>query len=68
MGGVSGLYGLFCNTSGHLLDLLSDVRYAETDSATQVNVRVKDGKKFVHDGIRIELIGSIGRLHQPIPE
>lgn len=26
----------------------------------QVNVRVKDGKKFQHDGIRIELIGSIG--------
>lgn len=47
---------------------LSDVRYTETDSATQVNVRVKDGKKFVHDGIRIELIGSIGRLLQPIPE
>ena len=26
----------------------------------QVNVRVRDGKKFQHDGIRIELIGSIG--------
>ena len=26
----------------------------------QVYVRVKDGKKFQHDGIRIELIGSIG--------
>ncbi|KAI9635480.1 Membrane coat complex Retromer, subunit VPS26 [Dioszegia hungarica] len=25
----------------------------------QVNIRVKDGKKFQHDGIRIELIGSI---------
>ncbi|ORY26886.1 vacuolar protein sorting-associated protein 26-domain-containing protein [Naematelia encephala] len=25
----------------------------------QVHVRVKDGKKFQHDGIRIELIGSI---------
>ncbi|WVR04409.1 hypothetical protein IAU60_001411 [Kwoniella sp. DSM 27419] len=25
----------------------------------QVNVRVKDGKKFQHDGIRIELIGAI---------
>jgi vacuolar protein sorting-associated protein 26 len=23
-------------------------------------VRVKDGKKFQHDGIRIELVGSIG--------
>ena len=31
---------------------------AETD--LQVNVRVRDGKKFQHDGIRIELIGSIG--------
>lgn len=32
-----------------------------------MNVRVRDGKKFQHDGIRIELIGSIGqcpdRLH-----
>lgn len=27
----------------------------------QVLVRVKDGKKFQHDGIRIELVGSIGR-------
>lgn len=26
-----------------------------------MNVRVKDGKKFQHDGIRIELIGSIGQ-------
>jgi vacuolar protein sorting-associated protein 26 len=26
----------------------------------QVVVRVKDGKKFQHDGIRIELVGSIG--------
>lgn len=26
----------------------------------QVLVRVKDGKKFQHDGIRIELVGSIG--------
>ena len=25
-----------------------------------VSVRVKDGKRFQHDGIRIELIGSIG--------
>ena len=28
----------------------------------QVTVRVKDGRKFQHDGIRIELIGSIGEL------
>ena len=32
----------------------------------QVNVRVKDGKKFQHDGVRIELIGSIGGYgHHP---
>jgi hypothetical protein len=28
----------------------------------QVVVRVKDGKRFVHDGIRLELVGSIGEL------
>lgn len=27
-------------------------------------VRVKDGKKFQHDGIRIELVGSIGTSRQ----
>ena len=31
-----------------------------TETDLQVNVRVRDGKKFQHDGIRIELIGSIG--------
>lgn len=35
--------------------------YYDGESVTgQVNVRVKDGKKFSHEGIRIELIGSIG--------
>ncbi|RSH90231.1 Vacuolar protein sorting-associated protein 26B-like protein [Saitozyma podzolica] len=34
--------------------------YYDGESVTgQVNVRVKDGKKFSHEGIRIELIGSI---------
>ncbi|ORX34358.1 vacuolar protein sorting-associated protein 26-domain-containing protein [Kockovaella imperatae] len=34
--------------------------YYDGESVTgQVNVRVKDGKKFQHDGVRIELIGSI---------
>ena len=36
--------------------------WAEADHCNnpkQVNVRVKDGKKFQHDGIRIEFIGSI---------
>ena len=29
-------------------------------SAKQVTVQLKDGKKFQHDGIRLELVGSIG--------
>lgn len=27
----------------------------------QVSVRVRDGKKLVHEGIKIEFVGSIGR-------
>ena len=36
------------------------VYYDGESVSGQVHVRVKDGKKFQHDGIRIELVGSIG--------
>ena len=39
---------------------LCPVYYDGESVVGQVNVRVKDGKKFQHDGVRIELIGSIG--------
>jgi hypothetical protein len=39
---------------------LSTSAYSWRVAHTQVVVRVKDGKKFQHDGIRIELVGSIG--------
>lgn len=39
---------------------LCAVYYDGESVSGQVNVRVKDGKKYQHDGIRIELIGSIG--------
>lgn len=39
------------------------VYYDGESVSGQVNVRVKDGKKYQHDGIRIELIGSIGKYH-----
>jgi vacuolar protein sorting-associated protein 26 len=32
----------------------------------QVVVRVRDGKKLVHDGIKVEFVGSIGARHIPI--
>ncbi|AFR94716.1 vacuolar protein sorting 26 [Cryptococcus neoformans] len=38
---------------------LCAVYYDGESVSGQVNVRVKDGKKYQHDGIRIELIGSI---------
>jgi vacuolar protein sorting-associated protein 26 len=31
----------------------------------QVVVRVRDGKKLVHDGIKVEFVGSIGVRHIP---
>lgn len=41
---------------------LCAVYYDGESVSGQVNVRVKDGKKYQHDGIRIELIGSIGEI------
>lgn len=31
-----------------------------TDFALQATVRVRDGKKLTHDGIKVEFVGSIG--------
>lgn len=38
---------------------LCPVYYDAESVAGQVTVRIKDGKKFQHDGIRLELVGSI---------
>jgi hypothetical protein len=59
-----------CNTQSrlhlHLIPLTTlHVTYHNHPTLTgtktlQATVRVKDGKKFQHEGIRIELVGSIG--------
>jgi vacuolar protein sorting-associated protein 26 len=33
---------------------------ANHDVASQASVRVRDGKKLAHDGIKVEFVGSIG--------
>ena len=35
------------------------------DDAPQAVIRVRDGKKFVHKGIKVEFIGTIGTLDIP---
>lgn len=46
--------------------VMCPVYYDGESVVGQVHVRIKDGKKFQHDGIRIELVGSIGEWALPV--
>lgn len=59
-GGVSGGNGGSGGVVGEKKELCPVYYDAESVSGS-VTVRVKDGKKLVHEGIRLELVGAIGK-------
>lgn len=48
------------NVAGQVRPLLLDAYYRS--NFQKVTVRVRDGKKLAHEGIKVEFVGSIGEL------
>lgn len=54
----------FCSTlfeSPHWYTVKLDIRSC-LSLCSQIAIRVRDGKKLTHDGIKVEFVGSIGML------
>ena len=52
-----------CTLGMHLACFNASIR--SCDDAPQAAIRVRDGKKLVHEGIKVEFVGTIGTLDIP---